>query len=54
MKLIIISGRSGSGKSTVLNALEDASFNCIDNFPVMLPQSNGPMDSQVFTTCWAG
>lgn len=39
MKLIIISGRSGSGKSTVLNALEDASFNCIDNFPVMLLQS---------------
>lgn len=39
MKLIIISGRSGSGKSTVLNALEDAGFNCIDNFPVMLLQS---------------
>jgi UPF0042 nucleotide-binding protein len=39
VKLIIISGRSGSGKSTVLNALEDASFNCIDNFPVMLLQS---------------
>ena len=39
MKLIIISGRSGSGKSTVLNALEDAGFNCIDNFPVILLQS---------------
>jgi UPF0042 nucleotide-binding protein len=39
VKLIIISGRSGSGKSTVLNALEDAGFNCIDNFPVMLLQS---------------
>lgn len=39
MKLVIISGRSGSGKSTVLNALEDAGFNCIDNFPVMLLQS---------------
>lgn len=39
MKLIIISGRSGSGKSTVLNALEDAGFNCIDNFPIMLLQS---------------
>lgn len=39
MKLIIISGRSGSGKSTVLTALEDAGFNCIDNFPVMLLQS---------------
>lgn len=39
MKLIIISGRSGSGKSTVLNALEDAGYNCIDNFPIMLLQS---------------
>ena len=39
MKLIIISGRSGSGKSTALNALEDAGFNCIDNFPVILLQS---------------
>jgi len=39
MKLIIISGRSGSGKSTALNALEDEGFNCIDNFPVGLLQS---------------
>ncbi len=36
MKLVIISGRSGSGKSTALRALEDARFNCIDNFPVEL------------------
>ena len=36
MKLIIISGRSGSGKSTALRALEDAGVNCIDNFPVKL------------------
>lgn len=36
MKLTIISGRSGSGKSTALRALEDAGFNCIDNFPVSL------------------
>lgn len=39
MKLIVISGRSGSGKSTALNALEDAGYNCIDNFPVGLLQS---------------
>ena len=39
MKLIVISGRSGSGKSTALNALEDEGFNCIDNFPAgLLPQ----------------
>ncbi|MEQ9451396.1 MAG: RNase adapter RapZ [Pseudomonadales bacterium] len=39
MKLIVISGRSGSGKSTALKALEDAGYNCIDNFPVNLLQS---------------
>lgn len=39
MKLYILSGRSGSGKSTALNALEDVGFNCIDNFPVSLLQS---------------
>lgn len=38
IRLIVISGRSGSGKSTVLNTLEDAGFNCIDNLPPpMLP-----------------
>lgn len=36
MKLIIISGRSGSGKSTALHVLEDNGFNCIDNLPVSL------------------
>jgi len=36
VKLIVISGRSGSGKSTALNALEDEGFGCIDNFPAGL------------------
>lgn len=36
MKLLIISGRSGSGKSTVLNMLEDHGYYCIDNLPASL------------------
>ncbi|MFB0962247.1 MAG: RNase adapter RapZ [Pseudomonas sp.] len=36
MRLIIVSGRSGSGKSTTLNVLEDNDFYCIDNLPAML------------------
>ena len=36
MKLVIISGRSGSGKSTALHQLEDEGFYCIDNLPVSL------------------
>ena len=39
MKLIIISGRSGSGKSTALNVLEDVGYYCIDNLPAgLLPE----------------
>ncbi len=36
MQLVIISGRSGSGKSTALHLLEDEGFYCIDNLPVSL------------------
>ncbi len=36
MKLLIISGRSGSGKSTVLHILEDRGYYCIDNLPASL------------------
>ncbi|MGB8721039.1 MAG: RNase adapter RapZ, partial [Desulfobacterales bacterium] len=33
---IIITGFSGSGKSTALAALEDIGFYCVDNMPVAL------------------
>ncbi len=36
MKLVIVSGLSGSGKSVVLHTLEDLSFYCIDNLPLSL------------------
>ena len=36
ISLLIISGRSGSGKSTVLHVLEDMGFSCIDNLPFPL------------------
>jgi UPF0042 nucleotide-binding protein len=35
-KLVIITGVSGSGKSTALRALEDSGFYCVDNLPVVL------------------
>lgn len=34
--IIIITGHSGSGKSTAIAALEDAGFHCVDNMPVEL------------------
>ncbi|HDL4383875.1 TPA: RNase adapter RapZ [Mannheimia haemolytica] len=36
MELIIISGRSGSGKSVALRALEEAGYYCVDNIPLPL------------------
>ncbi|MCB1731717.1 MAG: RNase adapter RapZ [Halieaceae bacterium] len=36
MQLVIISGRSGSGKSTALHQLEDEGYYCIDNLPIAL------------------
>ena len=37
--IFIITGLSGSGKSTAVDALEDAGFYCIDNMPVdLLPK----------------
>tara|TARA_B100001093_G_scaffold411984_1_gene401548 strand:- start:63 stop:920 length:858 start_codon:yes stop_codon:yes gene_type:complete len=36
MRLTIISGRSGSGKSTVLHVLEDKGYYCVDNLPASL------------------
>jgi RNase adapter protein RapZ len=38
-KIIVITGMSGSGKSTVAHTLEDAGFFCVDNLPVdLLPK----------------
>ena len=39
MEIIIISGRSGAGKSVALRALEDMGYYCVDNLPLnLLPQ----------------
>ena len=39
MRIILITGISGSGKSVALNALEDAGYYCVDNLPPrFLPQ----------------
>lgn len=36
MRLVVVSGRSGSGKTTALQALEDVDYYCIDNLPATL------------------
>lgn len=35
-RVIVISGRSGSGKTICLHALEDLGYYCVDNLPVLL------------------
>ena len=36
VRVVIITGISGSGKSTALRALEDIGFFCVDNLPILL------------------
>ena len=36
MKLVIVSGLSGSGKTVALHTLEDAGYYCIDNLPLSM------------------
>ena len=36
MKLVIVSGLSGSGKTVALHTLEDAGYFCVDNLPIGL------------------
>lgn len=40
MRVVVVSGLSGSGKSVALKAMEDANFYCIDNLPAaLLPEA---------------
>ncbi len=36
MKMVIVTGMSGAGKSTALNVLEDEGYYCVDNMPISL------------------
>ncbi|MBI5970069.1 MAG: RNase adapter RapZ [Deltaproteobacteria bacterium] len=36
IRLVVLSGASGAGKSTAIKALEDVGFFCVDNLPVTL------------------
>jgi len=36
LRLLVLSGPSGTGKSTAIKALEDVGFFCVDNLPVTL------------------
>jgi UPF0042 nucleotide-binding protein len=46
-KLLIVSGRSGAGKSSTLHMLEDLGYYCIDNLPVtLLPEIVAKLNAQ--------
>ena len=36
LRVVLISGLSGSGKTTAIKALEDMGFYCVDNLPIVL------------------
>jgi UPF0042 nucleotide-binding protein len=59
MKLVVISGLSGSGKSIALESLEDFGFYCIDNLPIaLLPvfasQMVGPTSKRFYNQAAVG
>ena len=47
-RLLLVTGMSGAGKSTVLDALEDMGWDCVDNLPTALLDSfvHGERDSR--------
>ena len=46
-RLLIVSGRSGSGKSSALHILEDLGYYCIDNLPLsLLPEIVAKLDQE--------
>ena len=38
LSVVILTGQSGSGKSTAVAALEDQDYYCVDNLPVTLAE----------------
>ena len=51
MDLVVISGRSGSGKSTALNQLEDLGYYCVDNLPAaLLPTLTRQLDAEQYAS----
>lgn len=52
MKLFLISGLSGSGKSVALKVLEDSDYYCVDNLPVgLLPSLISNLQQSGLTRC---
>ncbi|MGO4282217.1 MULTISPECIES: RNase adapter RapZ [Cupriavidus] len=50
MRILLITGISGSGKSVALNVLEDAGYYCVDNLPAQfLPELTSYLAEQGYT-----
>ncbi|XQM35299.1 RNase adapter RapZ [Cupriavidus sp. H19C3] len=50
MRIILITGISGSGKSVALNVLEDAGYYCVDNLPAQfIPDLAAYLSAQGYT-----
>ena len=47
MRLVVVSGLSGSGKSVALHMLEDLDYYCVDNIPAgLLPMSMSALNGR--------
>ena len=62
MKLVILTGMSGAGKSTALKMMEDIGFYCVDNLPIPLIEKfieladlrNTELQKVAVTKAWDG
>jgi UPF0042 nucleotide-binding protein len=54
MRIVLITGISGSGKSVALNVLEDAGYYCVDNLPpALLPALVNTVSGDESSNCMA-
>ena len=52
MKIVIVTGMSGAGKSTALNVFEDEGYYCVDNMPIeLIPKFIEPARGQKKEYC---
>ena len=46
-RLLLVTGMSGAGKSTVLDALEDMGWDCVENLPALMLKPDAYWDQAV-------
>ncbi len=51
MKLVIVTGMSGAGKTVALKMMEDMGYYCVDNLPISLIEKFAELALEVIRDC---